>query len=136
MGMYDQSHRRSRRIAACLCLFAVVLFYAPLTIAALSGASCCANGICPVHKQHHDASNDAMPMDCGHDMSHMTPCSMSCCHTTDEAALNPQAFVIPQAATLSGPGLALESISPATSLELLLSSDPLSPPPRISSAAL
>lgn len=132
MAMHDQSRKRFRRFAACLCLFAAVLLYVP-PVVALSSPACCTNGVCPVHK-HHASSNDAMPMDCGH--AQMDACSMSCCHTTENTALNPQAFVIPGVATLSAPSLALESVAPADSSAFLFFPDPLSPPPRTFPAVL
>jgi hypothetical protein len=64
------------KAAACICMLAVGLLYAPLAAAALvaSATDCCVGGLCPIRRHHHEsqkltAPQNAMPMDCGHDMS-------------------------------------------------------------------
>lgn len=74
-------------------------------------------------------------MDCGHEMASMTACTMSCCQNPDHSAITSVAFVLPQSVSVP-PLAAFESAfefpkSPGS----LLSTAPLSPPPRLSHAA-
>jgi hypothetical protein len=100
------------KAAACICMLAVTLLYAPLAAAALvaSGTDCCVGGLCPIRRHHHEsqklmASQNAMPMDCGHDMSDgkssgMSECSMSGCQSPEHPVSIPGAFALPDVTLL------------------------------------
>ena len=74
-------------------------------------------------------------MDCGREMPGMTSCSISCCHNPGPAAIAPGLFVLPAPATVSAPTIVKSLIDVREPQNFLRSSKPLSPPPRISSAA-
>jgi hypothetical protein len=125
------------------CLLAVALLYAPLAGAALLayGADCCVGGFCNVPEHHHHkqqpaASQDSGPMDCGHEMSGMTSCSMSCCKDPARPALMPVAFVLPPASFAPAVGEVLRPVQMASSLEISRFVKPLSPPPRFLASVL
>lgn len=138
--MAVQPQNRWRSFFAALCLLAVALLYAPLGGATwlLYSSACCTSGAqCPIHGHHHapTPTSSQNAMDCGHDMSAMAQCSMSCCHDPDRPAVAPAIFVLPSPVSVSfstvfEPFLALPSLQNCFS-----SFEPLSPPPRISSLA-
>jgi hypothetical protein len=134
---------RVRWAAAWLCLVAVALLYAPLASAALLayGANCCAGGFCNIpahhhHKQQPAPSEDSAPMDCGHDMSGLKPCAMSCCKDPSRPALIPGAFVLPLIRFAAVPGEVLRPVQFASSLKISRFVKPLSPPPRFAVSVL
>jgi len=109
-----------KSIAALVCLLALLLMYAPMasaTLMALSG-TCCAGDYCPIHGTRHAAQNGnaeknkSAPMDCGHenhDTGKMHSCSLSCCQTVEQIAVNVHVFLLtPLAITTS-----LATLSPA-----------------------
>jgi hypothetical protein len=132
-GMKTSSYRRSQRAASLFCLLAVALLYAPTAAAAwpTQSTDCCKNGMCSARVHHTQATpHEAMPMDCGHDMSVTAACSLSCCHTTDKPAVSPHIFVLPQVQDLAGPS---EAVAPGQILkfsEVMRFLAPPSPPPR------
>jgi hypothetical protein len=135
--------KRLRMTAAWLCLLAVALLYAPMAGAVLlaHGVNCCVGGFCNIAEHHHHkqqpaASQDSAPMDCGHDMSGITPCSMSCCKDPARPALIPGAFVLPPASFAPAGDEVLRPVQMANSLEISRFVKPLSPPPRFSASAL
>jgi hypothetical protein len=127
---------RTRKWASMLCLLAVVLLQVPFAQAAWmsSQMACCASGQCTIPSHHHQAAppKDELPMQCGHEMSQMADCKMSCCKTTDETAVNVEAFVLPYSAIV----LAIHDQTPGTSQSesqmISRSYKPLSPPPKVS----
>jgi hypothetical protein len=126
-----------------LCLLAVALLYAPMAGAALLvyGADCCVGGFCNIPAHHHQkqqpvSSQDSAPMDCGHDMSGMTPCSMSCCKDSARPALIPGAFMLPAASFAPSTGEVLRPVQLASALEISRFVKPLSPPPRLTATVL
>lgn len=131
---------RWRSFFATLCLVAVVLLYAPFGAAAWiisSGACCASSGQCPIHGHHHEQmpAGAKHAMDCGHEMSTMAQCIMSCCHNPERPAVASVIFVLPAPVTFSA-AATFESLTalsgpqnPVTTLE------PLSPPPRFSPLA-
>ena len=134
---------RPRMAAAWFCLLAVALLHAPLAGAALLayGVDCCAGGFCNVPEHHHHkqppaASQHSAPMDCGHDMSGMTSCSMSCCKDPARPALIPGAFLLPSLGFAPAAGEALRSARLTSFLEISRFVKPLSPPPRLVVAVL
>jgi len=137
--MNSRPQNRLRSLFAMLCLVAVVLLYAPLGGAAWSlySAACCTTQQCPI-KGHHAQHSSASPkhaMDCGHDKPAMASCSMSCCQHPDRPAFTPVIFVLPIPLTVSAT-TNLEALAPAPDSRKIFSSiKPLSPPPRISTAA-
>jgi hypothetical protein len=138
-----KKQERVRSAAAWLCLAAVTFLYAPLASAALLayGADCCAGGFCNVpthhhHKQQPAPSEDSAPMDCGHDMSGLKPCSMSCCKDPSRPALIPGAFVLPPVSVGAAPAGVLYPVQLTSSLEISRFVKPLSPPPRFAASVL
>jgi hypothetical protein len=148
MGWYRVFVRKKRQkrvqlAAAWVCLLAVALLYAPLAGAALlaNGVNCCAGGVCPIPEHHHHkeqqaAAKEAAPMDCGHEMSGMTSCSMSCCKDPSRPALIPGAFVLPEVSFAPAAGEVLHTVRLASSMEISRFVKPLSPPPRFASPVL
>jgi hypothetical protein len=139
----SRKQRRVRTASAWLCLLAVALLYAPLAGAALlaHGLDCCVGGFCTIPEHHHHksqpaASQDTAPMDCGHEMSGMKSCSMSCCKDPARPALIPGAFVLPPANFVLVAAEVLWPVQPGSSLELSRLVKPLSPPPRFAPVAL
>jgi len=137
MTLPDQHHRRS--ISAGICLFVVVLLYAPLAGAAWSSyqSACCASGQCPIPGHHHQKTPAAPAnhMDCEHDKSGMMACSMSCCHDSDRSLVTSIAFVLPPSVAVAASAAIKSPIELAKPLDLPRSIEPLSPPPRFVSAA-
>jgi hypothetical protein len=137
--MNPRPQNRFRSLFAMLCLIAVVLLYAPLGGAAWSlySAACCTTQQCPIkghHAQHSPAASEHA-MDCSHDVPAMASCSMSCCQHPDRPAVAPIIFVLPTPPTVSATAN-LEALAPAPDPRNVLSSTkPLSPPPRISTPA-
>jgi hypothetical protein len=135
--MLTPKQRRLKLVAAYTCVLAVVLLYAPLAGALLlaHGMDCCAGGYCPIREHHHQKqqtpTQDSMPMDCGHDMSGMTACSVSCCQESSRPAVMPVAFVLPLATMLPAAVEMVQPVRITTSLEISQIITPLSPPPRL-----
>jgi len=129
--------------AAWLCLFAVALLYAPMAGAVLLayGMDCCAGGFCNIPEHHHHKSQAAFsrelaPIDCGHDMSGMSSCTMSCCKDPARPALMPGAFVLPPTSFVPAANEVVRPILLANNLEISRFVKPLSPPPRITASVL
>jgi hypothetical protein len=138
--MQTARHHRRRSISASICLLAVVLLYAPLAGAAWSSyqMACCTSGQCPIPAHHHQ-KNPAAPanhMDCGHDMSGMMACSMSCCHDSERSLVTSMAFVMPPPAIVATVAAIKAPIEVAKPLDLSRFIEPLSPPPRFLSATV
>jgi hypothetical protein len=114
----------------------VVLLQAPFAQAAwISSMACCMTDRCTVPSHHHDSQSKQpqqadMPMDCGHDMSQMSDCKMSCCKTSDETAISIAQFVLPDLQ------ITLVQLAPISAVshhapQLISRSDkPQSPPPK------
>ena len=126
----------SRRLAAVACLFAVLLLQVPFAQGAwMSSMACCMTGQCPIPGHHHQKqpqqsqAND-MPMDCGHDMSHMSDCKMSCCKTSDETSINIAQFVMPDLQITLEPLAATPQVSCFAPQMISRSEKPQSPPPK------
>lgn len=126
--------------AAWICLIAVAFLYAPLAGAALiaHGMDCCVGGYCPVREHHHhkQASAPKGPTDCGHEMSGMKACSMSCCQDHGRPAVVPGAFVLPPAIFVPAAGEMIRPMQFANSQEISRLAKPLSPPPRFAFSVL
>jgi len=137
MTLRDQHRRRS--ISAGICLFVVVLLYAPLAGAAWSWyqSACCASGQCAIPGHHHQKPRaaPANQMDCEHDKSGMMTCSMSCCHDSDRSLVTSIAFVLPPSVAVAASAAIKSPIELAKPLDFPRSIEPLSPPPRFLSAA-
>jgi hypothetical protein len=137
MAFRDQYRRRS--ISASICLLMVVLLYAPLAAAAWSSfqSSCCMPEQCPIPGHHHQKTSAAPSnhMNCGHDMSGMRACAMSCCHDSDGSPVTPIAFVLPPNVTAAASAAMQFPIVLAKPSDFPRSIEPLSPPPRFISAA-
>lgn len=137
LAMQTANHHRRRCLFASIGLLAVTLLYAPLVGAAWASysASCCAAGQCSI-PQHHHREAPAHHMDCGHDMPGMTACSISCCQNSDRPLTASFFFVLPAPVQLSEPPALTSSIHFSTPLNFLHAFEPLSPPPRLVSAAV
>jgi len=135
MTLRDQ--RRQRSISASMCLLVVVLLYAPLAGAAWSSSrsACCTSGQCPVPAHHHQKT-PANHMDCGHEMSGMMACSMSCCHDSDRWLVTSIAFVLPASVAVDVAAAINSPMELAKASDFPRSIEPLSPPPRSVSAAI
>jgi len=124
-----------RRIVAAMCLLALVALYAPIAGALCIDASraCCKGGQCPLHGNHHQDSHDPKQqdgMDCGHGMGMAMSCSLSCCHTTQIAAVHGHIFVAAPPAIVGMPtAVALRFAAPEPQPFSFLH-DPQSPPPE------
>lgn len=138
-NMRTAPHDRRRFFSASLCLLAVVLLYAPFAAAAWSSysAACCTTAQCPIKAHHHKNSpaSSENHMDCGHDMTEMSSCDMSCCQNTERPAVTSMAFVLPAALSLAGPAVCKAPFQSAKPLDFLRSTQPLSPPPRLEATA-
>ncbi len=138
-GMHTVRHNRSRSISASICLLVVVLLYAPLAGAAWSSyrSACCTSGQCPIPAHHHQKTpaEHANHMDCGHDMTGMMACTMSCCHDSDRSLVTSIAFVLPPSVAVAASAAIESPIELAKPFDFPCSIEPLSPPPRFVSAA-
>jgi hypothetical protein len=138
-AMRTRPQNRRPIFSAGLCLLAVALFYAPFAAAAWSARTmdCCAGDHCPVSEHHHrksPAGPDAA-VDCGHEMSGLTACTVACCHPSDRPLVVPFAFVLPAFASVPTPAAARPNAQ-LKQLDLPGFSQPLFPPPRIAVTAL
>lgn len=137
-----QPQRQTRRpiLAAGFCLAAVFLMYAPFAAIAYSAhaISCCAGDHCSIREHHHQPARSAPKddMDCGHEMSGMTACTMSCCHQDEGSGLIPIAFVLPDSSSATAPAPATPFVVTLKQIEFPRSIEPLSPPPRVTPTAL
>jgi hypothetical protein len=131
----------TQQVAACMCLLALLLSYAPMAMATLMAIThaCCSGDACPIHGNHHPARNnpaesrEKAPTDCGHqgqDMSNLSACSMSCCHEAEQNTLHAHIFLLTplSAATALAPLSAALRASADSSVSLTLA--PLAPPPK------
>src|SRR5229473_7200250 len=129
-----RDRQRWRSISASICLLVVVLLYAPLAGAAWSSyqSACCMSGRCPIPGHHHQKTPPAPEnhMDCGHDMSGMMACTMSCCHDSDRSLVTSIAFVLPPSVTVAAVAAIESPVELAKPLDFPRSIEPLSPPPR------
>jgi hypothetical protein len=133
--MESPRHKLWRSISASICLLVVVLLHAPLAGMALASykAACCTADQCPIAGHHHQKAPavTANDLDCGHELSGMMACSMSCCHDSERSMLGAVAFVLPSAVVAAAPVGIKSPIEPAKLLDFLRSVEPLSPPPRL-----
>jgi hypothetical protein len=131
---------RLRTFAGVFCLLAVCLMQAPLVLAAwsMSTGMCCAGSYCPIAAHHHKkiASEAAHEMDCGHEMSSMAGCKMSCCHDTDQPTITANVFVMPPVTSVAGQVAVVAAVEAPKQTEFLRSIEPISPPPRTLSSTL
>jgi len=125
-----------QKVAACACLLALLLVYAPIasaTLMSVTGA-CCTGDQCPIHGNHHPSKHDEpAAMDCHGDkrnVNQMDSCSISCCHTDQRAAVNANIFVLTPI-SVSMPLLAnTQTVLAFAAAGLSLAFAPLAPPPK------
>src|SRR5690348_15899054 len=126
--------RHPSRAAALFCLLALSLVYSPLATPLWlhSSASCCASGVCPRHGHAHKApaSSAGMPMDCGHDMSRISSCSLACCQAPSPVALAGHFFVMPPAPVARYVACLAPFSASFSAAPLSPALDPPYPPPR------
>lgn len=142
MSVRMRRQNLARKAATCICMLAVALLYAPLAAAAFfaSATDCCIGGLCPIRGHHHKsqkltAPQNAMPMDCGHDMSDrkssgMSECSMLGCQSPEHPVSIPGAFVLPDVTWLPAARELVRPVQVSALEEISRLSKPLSPPPR------
>ena len=131
-----------KKIAASVCLLAVLLLWAPAGAAAFQShqMDCCADGLCAAHGHHYKSSGRTShptqaPLDCDQHHSSSTnfdlaSCSLSCCHDSDHPTTAAAIFVLPAPTQIAEPALTL-SVPPLLALTNFAHiSDPLAPPPR------
>jgi hypothetical protein len=125
-----------RPAQALVCLFAAFLLEAPLVAGlVLASGACCTGDHCPVAAHHHaPAKSEEPPMDCDHNMDHGTSnvrsCSMSCCNTTDQAAIHSNVFLLSPVIELAPVSPLPETVSGFAARETAAPFAPLSPPPK------
>jgi len=124
-----------RRTPALLCLFALLLFQAPVIGAAmLANWVCCTGDHCPIAAHHHSSAKvEATPMDCEHGTNGATKlqkCSMSCCKTSEQSAVHAPVFVLPPDTTTPASAPFSEAVRCLAYDEEIGSFSPLSPPPK------
>ena len=132
-----------KKLAASLCLLAVLLIWAPAWAAVLQShqMDCCADGLCPAHGGHHSKSSEPAshpaqsPIDCdqhhgSQQSSGLAPCSLSCCHDSDHPTTTAVIFVLPAPTQIAEPAVAHASAPRLALTDFAHVSDPLSPPPR------
>jgi hypothetical protein len=129
---------RKRLLAAWVCLLAAVTLYAPLAGAAWSvhAMACCTGDHCPI-AQHHHQKKQASPhsdMDCGHEMSEMMDCSMSCYQDSEKPLVTAVAFVLPLLLSGFAPASVVPAVEAALAVAIPRPVKPLSPPPRFAHA--
>jgi hypothetical protein len=138
--MTRRRHQRATVISACMCMLAVALLYAPLAAAvwAAQTMACCTGDHCPIAAHHHHKApaEPAHEMDCGHGMSSLMSCTMSCCETTDRPMVTSLAFPLPDLSYVTAEFSVTRLSETPQVLELPRSIEPLSPPPRFLNAAL
>jgi hypothetical protein len=127
-----------QKVAACACLLALLLVYAPIasaTLLSVTGA-CCSGDQCPIHGNHHPSKHaEPAAMDCHgdkHNVNQMDSCSISCCHTDQRTAVNANIFVLTPI-SVSMPLLAnTQTFLAFAATGLSLAFAPLAPPPKSS----
>ena len=131
---------RLRTAAGVLCLLAVSLMQAPLVLAAwsISTGKCCTGSYCPIAAHHHRQmeSEPAHEMDCGHEMSGMSSCKISCCHDSDQPTIAANVFLVPVGSSFEEPISSVATIEATKPTKFQRFIDPQFPPPRITSSIL
>jgi hypothetical protein len=128
----------ARRMPPLLCLFALLLFQAPMAGAAvLASGMCCTGDRCPIAAHHHSSARaEEVAMVCEHGANggaeKLQNCSMSCCQTTQQSAVHAQVFVLSPDVTSPAFAPLCEAVSLFTYDEEIGSFSPLSPPPKSS----
>jgi hypothetical protein len=98
--------------------------------------ACCTGDLCPI-AQHHHQKKQASPhldMDCGHDMSEMMDCSMSCCPDSEKPLATAVAFVLPHLVSAFAHASVVPAAETSQAVALPRAIEPLSPPPRFAHA--
>jgi hypothetical protein len=129
----------ARRTPPLLCLFALLLFEAPFIGAAvIASGACCTGDHCPIAAHHHSpAKAEETKMDCGQHMNgdlsnagRLQACSVSCCQTTEKAAVHAQVFLLTPLAWFASFSPIPETLSALRYTGDAESFSPLSPPPK------
>jgi hypothetical protein len=129
--------KQFRVYSAVACLFAVVLFFAPLAAAAWNAhaAACCTGDQCPI-REHHHSKAPPHTADCEHSGDAMMACTMNCCESSERALLAPLAFVLPTADSLISPARMTGLTAQLHADNFVRWLEVLSPPPRIVNSSL
>lgn len=134
-----------RKLAAWVCLLAVLLLWSPLWAAAwqADGMACCSGGLCPAHGHTgavqlpaQQAPPSQTPMECDHHgsqkHSRTITCSMSCCHESANSFLAAVIFLLPAPAMIFQANVASAAPAQLIPAGSVPSFEPPSPPPRTS----
>jgi hypothetical protein len=125
---------------AWVCLLAIGLLYAPLGGAAWASRAmaCCTGDHCNIPEHHHQKTSPhpAADTNCGHDMSGMSECSMSCCQNPERPLVTALLFVLPPLTWALAPIQVTGGVRISPSAELPRFTQPLLHPPRVAAAAL
>src|ERR1700745_2144153 len=107
-----------KKLAALVCLLAVLLLWSPLWPAAwlAHGMACCNDGLCLARGKPAPppAKSQNPSEECEHSGSHHAgsmSCSISCCHETPISLSSAVLFLIPQSVALSGPAQSAAAVS-------------------------
>lgn len=134
------SNAPGNKVAACVCLLAVFLLWAPLWATAFHAAdmACCDGAMCPLHRHmpkkgtHEQAPPKEKSSTCEHhSKSAAMDCTIACCQSADSTITQAIVFVLPTPPVISTP--LLTGIS-TTGVPVSVNSpsfDPASPPPRV-----
>jgi len=133
-----------RKVAACVCLIAVLLLWSPLWAAAwqADGMTCCNGGMCSAHGQAKPDNPQTQPgvpsqwpSECEH---HKTAehsrgamdCSVSCCHARGSSLAATVIFVLPAPMMIVYCVQTTHTDEQISSPGPLPSFEPPAPPPR------
>jgi hypothetical protein len=132
--MHCPKQSRQRVFAACLCLLAVALLFAPFAGAAWASRAmdCCTADHCTIPEHHHRKT--PVHADCDH--NGLTACSMSCCQDQERPFATAMLFVMPPLGFVSASVHIARMVDAPRSGEVPRSIQPLLQPPRISSFAV
>jgi hypothetical protein len=115
--------------AACVCMLAVVLLFAPYAGAAWMSHSmdCCTGDHCDIPQHHHKKA--PVHADCDHG-SGASECTMSCCQDEERTLLSAVIFVMPPVVTPSASVPSTPAVDAPDSTDIPRSVSPLLQPPR------
>lgn len=101
----------------------------------IASGACCTGDHCPIAAHHHAAAKtEEAPMDCDHDTNHsdgrVRSCTMSCCNTTEQAAIHSNVFMLSPVSELASVNPLSETVAVFVAAETATPFAPLSPPPK------
>ncbi len=128
------------KLGAWVCLFAVILLWAPLWATAwqTDEMDCCKGGMCVAHRHSkpeparpQQTGGEETPMGCtGHGASGMSNCPIACCQESSHTLAPAAIFVMPEPVRIGQPSEATLAAGNFAATEFVQSFPPPSPPPR------